>query len=190
MKVESVIEIKSFTRICGLAFLFLYFFSNYIMTLYRIEGNSMNPVLVNGERVISCNLYYKLTSIQRGDVVAFTCPSDPRKTYIKRIIGLPGEVIQIRNGKIFVDNKPIDDSFIPTEFRTKESLNPIRIPLGHYFVAGDHRNISSDSRVWATLYATSPFVPRRYIMGKIFFRIWPLSEIGSVKSLFSTQMIL
>ncbi len=108
----------------------------------------MNPVLLHGDRVVSSRLAYKISDIKRGDVVVFYSPAEPQKYYIKRIIGLPEETVQIRNGTIFIDNHQLDDSFIPDEFRTNENLNPTLIPLGHYFVVGDHRNVSNDSRAW------------------------------------------
>ena len=189
MSGKSIRELKSFIRICGYAVLFLYFFSGYVLTSYRIEGNSMNPLLHHGERVLSNRLTYKMAPIRRGDVVVFNCPSEPYKYYIKRIIGMPGETIEIRDGIIYADRRPISSAFIPEEFQTHEDLDPVRVPLGHYFVAGDHRNTSLDSRSWATKDGFWPYVPERYIQGKITFRLWPVSRFGALEELDSDAML-
>lgn len=188
MSSQTIREIKSILRICGYAVLFLYFFSGYVMTSYRIEGNSMNPLLHHGERVISNRLIYKMEPVHRGDVVVFSCPSEPHKYFIKRIVGMPGEILEIKEGTIYIDNRPLSNSYIPEMFRTRETLRPVRIPLGHYFVVGDHRNTSMDSRSWAVDDSHWPYVPERYIMGKISFRMWPISVFGPVESMRSETM--
>lgn len=149
----------------------------------------MNPLLDHGQRVVSNRLSYKTSPIQRGDVVVFTAPSETRKTFIKRIIGLPGELIRIDKGKIFIEGKQLDDSYVPLEYLTTEDLKQLRIPLGHYFVVGDHRNVSNDSRLWTKQTGSFPFVPERYIKGKIIFRIWPPTQIGPVESISPEEML-
>ncbi|MBN1879198.1 signal peptidase I [bacterium] len=183
MKKETVDEIKNLSRICFYFILVLYFITGYVGTIYKIEGSSMNPLLLNTDRVISDRLVYKMSDIRRGDVVVFHAPAQPRKYFIKRIIGLPGETIEIRRGSIYVGNQRVDDSYIPEEYRTTEDLEPTIIPLGFYFVVGDHRNVSDDSRTWACQNSHWPFVPERYIQGKIRCIIWPLNRIKTIPSL-------
>lgn len=189
MKAETIDEIKSYVRLIGCALLFIYFMSNYIVTCYRIEGRSMYPLLENSQRVIANRLAYKASPVKRGDVVVFTAPSDPEKTFIKRIIGLPGDLIRIDNGDIYVGREKIDDSFVPDEFRSSETTPPTRVPMGFYFVAGDNRVISDDSRVWLQQKGSFPFVPERYIQGKVAFRIWPISQTGFIPSIDLEQMV-
>ncbi|MBN1296244.1 signal peptidase I [bacterium] len=182
MKNESIREMKTIARVLAYAAILLYFFSGYVLTSYRIEGNSMNPLLSQGERVLSDRLVYKSEPVKRGDVVVFRSPSEPRKELIKRVIGLPGEILEIRSGTIYINREPFDEPHVPDAYRTTEDLESITIPLGHYFVAGDHRNVSSDSRVWAVTTGEWPFIPERYIKGRIVFRIWPLNRISRIRS--------
>ncbi len=138
----------------------------------------MYPLLDNGDRVVADRLVYKVSEIQRYDVVVFYSPSDPQSYFIKRVIGLPGETLRIQNGNVFIDGAKLDDAFITDEFRSFENLNSVLIPLGHYFVVGDNRNNSNDSRSWSLHRYSWPFVGERYVLGKIRCRIWPLQRIG------------
>jgi len=191
LKQRIVSEVKSVLRIFGIAVLVLYFFTGYVMTSYRIEGNSMNPILRHGERVLSSRLTYKTGPVRHGDIVVFNCPSEPQKYYIKRVVGLPGESIEIKDGIIYAQGRRLKNLHIPEEYRTHENLNPLKVPMGHYFVAGDHRNTSNDSRVWAVRKGFWPYVPERYIKGKIVYRIWPFQKIGPIPilSVEDTQQI-
>jgi signal peptidase I len=186
---SKVDEIKSLIRLSGYLILFLYFFTGYVASIYRIEGSSMNPLLFHGDRIVSDRLTYKFSDIQRGDVIVFLSPSEPRKYFIKRVIGLPGETIRIIDGTIYVNNQEVDNSFIPEEYRTTESLKSEKIPMGHYFVAGDHRNVSDDSRVWSAKPGSWPFVPERYIQGKVRWCVWPLSRVGGIHSISPESML-
>lgn len=170
-------KIKIFFQLIGYYVLALYFISGYVLAVYKIEGESMNPLLVNGDRVVSDRLVYKLSSIERYDVVVMHSPAEPHKYLIKRIIGLPGETIRIDNGSVTVNGRKIDDDFVPPELRSSETIDAITVPQGHYFVAGDNRMISNDSRVWTTQANHYPFIGERYILGKIRCRVWPVSRI-------------
>lgn len=129
----------------------------------QVQGQAMMPALSNGDRVF---MQKKLGQINRGDIVIFRYPLDASKSYIKRIIGLPGERVMIEGGKVFINGKLLEEPYISPEFLSQDALQaPVEIPGGHYFVLGDNRRNSSDSRYWGTL-------PRNLIYGKYWFRYW------------------
>lgn len=143
-----------------------------------VEGTSMLPQLHDGERLLVNKLvYYKIQSvgwghIERGDIVVFWFPNDPDKSYVKRVIGLPGEIVEIRSGKVFVDGRELDEAYLDKEYnQSMPSAPPKKVEEHHYFVMGDNRDNSSDSRYWG-------LVPEKYIYGKAFFRYWKPSNIG------------
>ena len=143
-----------------------------------VEGTSMLPQLHDGERLLVNKLvYYKFQSIswghiERGDIVVFWYPNDPDKSYVKRVIGLPGETVEIRNGRVFVDDKELNEDYLDKEYnQTLPSTPRKKVEEHHYFVMGDNRDNSSDSRYWG-------LVPEKYIYGKAFFRYWKPSQIG------------
>ncbi|MEJ7622614.1 MAG: signal peptidase I [Pyrinomonadaceae bacterium] len=143
-----------------------------------VEGTSMLPQLHDGERLLVNKLvYYKFQSvswghIERGDIVVFWFPNDPDKSYVKRVIGLPGETVELRNGKVYVDGKQLTEAYLDDE-HTQSQPPPMtkKVEDHHYFVMGDNRDNSSDSRYWG-------LVPEKYIYGKAFFRYWKPSSIG------------
>lgn len=143
-----------------------------------VEGTSMVPELHDGERLLVNKLvYYKIQSIswghiERGDIVVFWFPNDPDKSYVKRVIGLPGEMVELRNGKVIVNGQELDETYLDKEHnQSLPSMPPVRVLEHHYFVMGDNRDNSSDSRYWG-------LVPEKYIYGKAFFRYWKPSSIG------------
>ena len=143
-----------------------------------VEGTSMLPQLHDGERLlVNKFVYYKIQSISwghidRGDIVVFWFPNDPDKSYVKRIIGLPGETVEIRNGRVVVNGQELNEEYLDIEHnQTLPSWPPKRVEEHHYFVMGDNRDNSSDSRYWG-------LVPEKYIYGKAFFRYWKPSDIG------------
>ncbi|MFZ1701954.1 MAG: signal peptidase I [Pyrinomonadaceae bacterium] len=143
-----------------------------------VEGTSMLPQLHDGERLlVNKMVYYRIQSvswghIERGDIVVFWYPNDPDKSYVKRVIGLPGEIVEIRNGRVFVDGKELKEDYLDSEYnQTLPSSPSKKVDEHHYFVMGDNRDNSSDSRYWG-------LVPEKYIYGKAFFRYWKPSEIG------------
>jgi signal peptidase I len=143
-----------------------------------VEGTSMLPQLHDGERLLVNKLvYYKIGSVgwghlQRGDIVVFWYPKDPEKSYVKRIIGLPGENVEVRNGIIFIDGQQLNETYLDTEYnQSLPSFAPRKVDEHYYFVMGDNRDNSSDSRYWG-------LVPEKYIYGKAFFRYWKPQNIG------------
>ena len=133
----------------------------------RVEGMSMAPTLQDQDRLIVNKLAYRLHDPQVGDIVMLYYPLKPEKSFVKRIIAEEGDQVRIVDGRVFRNDVPLDDSFVPTEYKSHDDWGPQVVPEGYYFVMGDHRNNSSDSRHWG-------FVPKKYIIGKVQLRWWPL----------------
>ncbi len=135
----------------------------------RVEGHSMAPTLSDQDRLIVNKLAYRIGEPHIGDIVMLYYPNDPNKSFVKRVIAEEGDQVRIVDGKVYRNDMVLDDSFVPAEFRSHDDWGPQVIPEGYYFVMGDHRNNSSDSRHWG-------FVPKKYIIGKVQLRWWPLSH--------------
>lgn len=149
-----------------------------ILFLYRpvkVEGTSMMPSLYDQERLFINQFGYRfgLDDIKRGDTVVFLFPDDVSKSYIKRVIGLPGDTVAVEDGYVLVNGKKLQENYVPPEYRDDRPYPPTVVPPNQYFVLGDHRISSNDSRAWG-------FVPKNYIYGKAVFVFWPLDRIGSV----------
>ncbi len=148
-----------------------------ILFLYRpvkVEGTSMMPGLEDQERIFINQYVYRFTgSISRGDTIVFWFPHDTSKSYIKRVIALPGDRVRIDDGKVFVNGQVLDESYVPPEYRDHQSYPEKLISESQYFVLGDHRSSSNDSRSWGT-------VPRDHIFGKAVFVYWPLDKMGAL----------
>ena len=175
-------EMKEWSRSLLWGAIFVYFFTGYVFKAYKVEGRSMQPLLQNGERIFVNRLIYRIDDIKRGDIVVFYHPAEPKDFFIKRVLGLPGESVEVRRGKVLINGQAIDDHFVPNYFKSRENVPKMIIPIGHYFVSGDHRNQSYDSRAWAMDPGRSPFVPEQYIMGRASFRYWPVSTFGIINN--------
>jgi signal peptidase I len=138
----------------------------------RVEGTSMQPQLQNNDRLFINKIIYHVEKIHRGDVVVFHYPLDPKKSYIKRVIALPGDQLRITSGAVYVNGKKIAEPYVPAQFDDDRSVSAEVIPQGSYWVMGDHRCVSSDSRDFGP-------VPRKFIYGKAEVIYWP----GSMASL-------
>jgi len=148
-----------------------------ILFLYqpvRVEGTSMLPRLEDRDRLFINKFVYHFTSIERGDVVVFHYPRDPAKSYIKRVIALPGDNLRIDHGQVWVNGKALAEKYVPPMFRDTRSYASTTIPYDSYFVMGDHRSISSDSREFGV-------VDRDLIYGKAVFIYWPAKDVGEVQ---------
>lgn len=148
----------------------------YVASAYKIEGDSMQTILNDQERVIISKLGIHNGGLKRFDIVVLYKPDNPKKTIIKRIIGLPEEIIEIRNGDIYINNLKQEEPYLHNEKDvrfTYINMKPLLIQKGYYFVLGDNRPISQDSRTFGP-------VPETYIFGKTLFRYWPFSRFGSL----------
>ncbi len=134
-----------------LAGLLIVFFRSFIFQNYIVEGSSMIPTLTAQERLIVSRLSYVLGDPQRGDVIVFQYPHDPQRDFVKRIIGLPGETVAINNGVAIIDGKPFPDESAYVENKSSETIDPVVLGDDEYFVMGDNRPGSSDSRSWGAL---------------------------------------
>jgi signal peptidase I len=146
----------------------------YVVQAFKVQGTSMSPQLRDGERILVNKLIYYVGDIRRGDVVVFWYPEDPDLSFIKRVVGLPGETVEIRAGAVYVDGRLIDEPYVDNENAERRSFPALEVRPGHYFVLGDNRKGSNDSRSWG-------LVPERYVYGKAFLRIWPPSGFGLVE---------
>jgi len=123
--------------------------------------------LADQDRLIVNKFAYEVGSPQRGDIVMLYYPVDPSKSFVKRVIAEEGDDVRIVNGHVYVNDMPMVDDFVAPEYRSHEDFGPLRIQNGYYFVMGDHRNNSSDSRDWGV-------VPKKYITGRVQLRWWPI----------------
>jgi len=135
----------------------------------RVEGQSMAPTLENQDRLIINKLAYQIADPQRGDIVMLYYPLDPSKSFVKRVIAEEGDTVRIVNGTVYVNDVPLADRYVLPAYRSHDDWGPQVIPEGYYFVLGDHRDDSSDSRQWG-------MVPKKYIVGRVQLRWWPIDR--------------
>jgi len=145
----------------------------FVVQPVKVEGTSMQPHLTDQERIFVNKFVYHFSAISRGDIVVFWYPRDETKSLIKRVIGLPGETVEIQTGNVMVNGKPIVEPYLDPDFVDSFSFGPVLVPEGSYFVLGDHRDSSNDSRNWGA-------VPANKIFGKAILRYWPISKFGLI----------
>ena len=150
-----------------------------ILFLYqpvKVEGTSMMPALNDQERIFINKFIYQFNvgQIERGDMVVFWYPNDPSKSYIKRVIGIPGDRVEVDLGTVVINGKRLEEAYVPQEYRDETSMAQRVIPPDEFFVLGDHRSSSNDSRSWG-------LVPRRFVYGKAVFVYWPLDKLGLLR---------
>ena len=148
-----------------------------ILFLYqpvKVEGTSMLPGLEDQERIFINKFVYHFESVARGDVVVFRYPRDPGKSYIKRVVGVPGDHILIDHGRVFVNGRSLNESYVPRDFIDGRSYPELVVPEHSYYVLGDHRSMSNDSREFGP-------VDESYIYGKAVFVYWPMDKLGVLR---------
>jgi signal peptidase I len=168
-------EIRVWTRdlliAIGLALVIIVFLYQPV----KVEGTSMAPLLSDQERIFINKFVYRFEPIDRGDVVVFWYPLDRSKSFIKRVIALPGETVEIRRGVVYVNGREIAEPYVPPQYADVSDYGPATLPTGSYFVMGDHRISSNDSRVFGPVAA-------QYIYGRAVFAYWPVDHFGSLST--------
>jgi signal peptidase I len=151
---------------------------NFVAQPFEVQQSSMVPTIVDGEYILIDKLTTRFDGYHYGDVVVFEPPNSSGLAtngipFIKRVIGMPGDTVEIRQGTVYVNETFLDEPYVDSHFIDRRSHPPVFVDPGHYYVLGDHRNQSNDSRMWG-------LVPEKYIYGKAVFRYWPMSKIGSL----------
>jgi signal peptidase I len=140
----------------------------------KVEGTSMMPSLDDQERIFVNKFVYRIEPIERGDIIVFHYPRDPSKSFIKRVIAIAGDRVRIEAGQVFVNDQALDEEYVPHAFLDERSYPEIVVPADSYFVLGDHRTMSNDSRDFGPVAAS-------YIYGKAVFGYWPVDKMGRLR---------
>ena len=173
-------EAKEWAQSILIALVLTLILRTYVIQAFKIPSGSMRPTLLEGDKLFVNKYVYRFRSPDRGDIVVFRYPDDPRKDFIKRLVASGGETVEIRDGKIYVDGKMLDDpkSFGKFYYYNHDPFGgpdeKIRVPENTYYVLGDNSSNSTDSRFWG-------FVPKKNMLGKAIFRWWPPNRIGRVE---------
>jgi signal peptidase I len=166
-------EVRLLVRDLIFALMFALLVGVFIVQPVKVEGTSMLPRLHDGERILVNKLvYYGLPRLARGDVIVFWYPNNPSQSYVKRVIGLPGESVEVRGGRVFINGQELQEPYLDQQLELRrDAQRPVLVKEHYYFVMGDNRDNSSDSRIWG-------LVPEKYIYGKALYRFWPLADAG------------
>ncbi|MGM0471293.1 MAG: signal peptidase I [Bacillota bacterium] len=167
-------EVKEFLESVVIAGVLAFFIITFIAQSFVVQGNSMEPTLHNGERLFVDKLSYRFTEPERGDIIVFTPQGATDKKYIKRVIGLPGDKVAIRNHQVYINGTSINEDYLAD--KTLGDFGPYRVPKDHLFVLGDNRNNSADSRHTSLV----GFVSYKEVTGKAFWVYWPLNNMRLV----------
>jgi len=168
LRMERVVEeIVAWLKTLASAAVYATLIVTFGFQVARVEGQSMAPTLSDQDRLIVNKLAFRLGEPRVGDIVMLYYPLRPEKSFVKRVIGAEGDQVRVVDGKVYRNDVLMDDSFVKPDYRSHDDWGPQVIPEGYYFVMGDHRNNSSDSRHWG-------FVPKKYIIGRVQLRWWPL----------------
>ena len=173
----SILEtVKEYTRIFIIVFLIIFALNKLVYINAVIPSESMQDTILKGDRIIGNRLAYMWNDPERFDIVIFKYPDNPSEIFIKRVIGLPGEIVEVKAGKVYINGseEPLDDSFCPED--PEGDFGPYQVPEDCYFMMGDNRNNSLDSRYWKNHY-----VEKEAILAKASFRYWPFSRVEFVK---------
>ncbi len=154
-----------------IALILVVIIKTFIMQLFWIPSRSMEPVLLINDRIVVTKFSYWYREPQRGDIIVFRFPKDTTKHLVKRVIGMGGEIISIRHNQVYINGKLLDEPYINNG--KYQDFGPIVVPENHYFVLGDNRDSSEDSRAFGC-------VPSQLVVGKAQFRYWPLARLGKI----------
>jgi len=172
-------EIREYIEALIISVVLAFFIITFIAQSFLVDGSSMEPSFHDGQRLMVEKVSYRFSAPRRGDVVVFKYPGDQRRKFIKRLIGIPGDEIFIKNGFLHVNGVRMEEDFIngPTYGAySAPSYGPVQVPEGHYFMLGDNRRNSDDSR-----YPDVGFVPKKNLVGRALFLYWPLNQISIIK---------
>jgi signal peptidase I len=161
-------------RDLGIALAIAAFFIVFLYQPVKVEGTSMMPSLDDQERIFINKFVYRIEPIQRGDIVVFRYPRDPQKSFIKRVVGVAGDRIRIVEGRVLVNDRMLEEDYVPAAYADRLSYSEVVVPPGSFFVLGDHRNLSRDSRDFGPVDAS-------YIYGKAVFGYWPVDKVGRLR---------
>ena len=173
-------EIREWAQSIAVALVLTLIIRTYVVQAFKIPSGSMRPTLLEGDKIFVNKYVYRFHLPERGDIVVFKFPQDPKKDFIKRLVAFEGETVEIRDGKVLVDGKSLSDS---EPFRKFVYFNhdpyggpneKVKIPKEGYYVLGDNSANSTDSRFWG-------FVPKKNLVGKAMFRWWPPNRMGKLK---------
>lgn len=164
-------EFKGWVKDILLAVVIAFLMVVFLYQPVKVEGTSMQPELLDQERIFVNKFVYHFEGIHRGDIVVFWYPKDPSKSFIKRVVGVPGDLVSVKDGLVYINGELLEERYVPRGYQDLDSYPPVRVKEDHYYVLGDHRNASNDSRAWG-------LVPRKYIYGKAVFRYWPVEKAG------------
>lgn len=175
-KSKVVAEILEYVKIIIVVGALVFVINNFFILNARIPSESMENTIMEGDQLFGNRLAYKNSDPERYDIVIFKYPDNEKQLFIKRVIGLPGETVNIVDGKVYIndDPTPLDDSFLPEKM--EGDFGPYQVPEDCYFMLGDNRNWSNDSRSW-----TNTYVRRDQILAKAALRYWPLTKIGFIQ---------
>ena len=165
-------DLLDWVKVIIIAFVVALFLNYVVVINSTVPSGSMEPTIMTGSRMIGLRLSYTFSEPERGDIIIFKYPDDTSQNFVKRIIGLPGETVEIIDGVTYIDGVALEEDYL-AETPYEEDFGPYVVPEGCYFVMGDNRNNSKDSRYWE-----NTFVPEDYIIGKALFCYWPLGYAG------------
>jgi signal peptidase I len=148
------------------------YWTTFVFQVVRVDGQTMAPTLNDQDRLIVSKMVYQWRDPQPGDIVMLRYPRNPEKSFVKRVIAEQGDEVRIVGGRVYCNDVVLDEPFIPAESRSHDNWGPEVVPEGYYFVLGDRRNNSADSRHWG-------YVPKKYILGRVQYRWWPVSDAAS-----------
>ncbi len=180
MKKKVLNWLKETLETLVIAFVLAFLVRTFVVQGFWIPSGSMEPNLQVGDRLLAYKFFYGLDKVDRGDVIVFRYPLDPKKDYIKRVVGLPGDTVRIENKKIYVNEQLLDESHVVYRDSwmrgyPRDDYGPVKVPDDSLFVMGDNRDFSADSRYWG-------FVPEENLVGEAFVIYWPLWRINLIRA--------